>query len=267
VQHSRLSPVGALLVVLAILCGCATAPSYPPLPPAPVHPNGQVLWGIVHGKCVPDQTDHASPAPCALVSLDGGEAHGFAVLKDRSGVAQHLVMPTAQIPGIEDPRVRGPGATNYFAQAWNARRFTDARLGAPLPREQMSVAVNSIYGRSQDLLHLHVDCLDAGVLSALRADAPRIGRGWSRVTLAGHHYLARRLEGDTLAANPFDLLAGGVPSAAKEMGGWTLVLVGATFDGRPGFYLLADRANPAAGDYGSGEELQDHECKGHAAAG
>ena len=41
-----------------------------------------------------------------------------------------------------------------------------------------------------------------------------------------------------------------------------LVVVGATFiNGPPGFILLEDHVNPEAGDYASGEELQDHDCK------
>jgi CDP-diacylglycerol pyrophosphatase len=45
------------------------------------------------------------------------------------------------------------------------------------------------------------------------------------------------------------------------MGAHTLVLVGATFaPDQPGFFLLDDRADPAASDRGSGESLQDHDC-------
>ena len=45
------------------------------------------------------------------------------------------------------------------------------------------------------------------------------------------------------------------------MGMYTLVLVGETFaDGSIGFVLLDDRADPAAGDRASGEDLQDHSC-------
>jgi len=43
------------------------------------------------------------------------------------------------------------------------------------------------------------------------------------------------------------------------MGLETLIAVGATFAGRPGFVLLADHAELAAG--GHGEDLQDHDCK------
>ena len=71
-----------------------------------------------------------------------------------------------------------------------------------------------------------------------------------------------RVTGPTLFGhNPFKLLAWGVPGARADMGQHTLVVVGMVFGGRvPGFILLDDRADPAHGDWGSGEELQDHGC-------
>jgi CDP-diacylglycerol pyrophosphatase len=82
--------------------------------------------------------------------------------------------------------------------------------------------------------------------------------------MAGHPFRILRIDGDSLGgADPFRLLADAMPGAREAMGAWTLVLVGeTTADGRPGFYLLAARADPARGEYGSGEELQDHACKG-----
>ncbi len=259
--------LGLALAVLA-LCACATPVGGPPLPPPPVHANGQALWRIISTQCLPGEIEHHNPAPCALVDLTGGAAHGFVVLKDRGGVAQHLLMPTDKITGIEDPKILEPGAANGFARAWEARRFVEARLGRALPREDVSVAVNSIYGRSQDQLHLHVDCIYAGVRDALKAEAPVIGLRWSApIAIAGHAYRIRRIDGADLGAtNPFRLLADTLPGAAAAMGGWTLVLAGETApDGRPGFYLLAERADPARGEDASGERLQDHACKGRAA--
>jgi CDP-diacylglycerol pyrophosphatase len=66
--------------------------------------------------------------------------------------------------------------------------------------------------------------------------------------------------GDELIANPFLLLADGVPGARAAMGKHTLVVVGATFAGAPGFVILDDQADPATDDRASGEELQDHNC-------
>jgi CDP-diacylglycerol pyrophosphatase len=258
-----LKPIRAVrslpLLAAALLLGCVS--TLPSLPPPPIHPDGQTLWRIVSEQCAPNQRQHGDPAPCALVSSAGG----YAVLKDRDGVAQYLVLPTDKITGIEDAKLLAADAPNYFAAAWAARSFVQARLGGAPPRDEMGVAVNSIYGRSQDQLHLHVDCLAPGVSEALRADAPRIGRQWSSraFSIGGHAYLIRRIEGDSLAGiDPFHLLAQQIPGAAKTMGAWTLVLAGASFrDGRPGFYLLAERADPGGGEPASGEVLQDHDCK------
>jgi hypothetical protein len=63
--------------------------------------------------------------------------------------------------------------------------------------------------------------------------------------------LADALDG----ANPFTLLADGVPGARMAMGEQTLVVVGAEFAGRyPGFIILTDQVNLANGDNASGEE-------------
>lgn len=253
----------ALIALSFLLAACeARSPAAPGLPPPPPHPNGQVLWHIVHGQCAPDEAKTGRPDPCIAVSLAGG----YAVLKDKHGAEQYLVMPTTDITGIEDARLLAPSAPNYFADAWRAKPFVDHLIGKTMPRQDMAVSVNSPYGRSQDLLHLHVDCLTPQSLAALTADAPRITGRWSRTPfiLDGHPYYAMRLMGETPAANPFDLLADGIRGARAGMGAWTLVLAGAEFDGRPGFILLANRADPLHGDFASGEELQDHDCRiGH----
>ena len=256
-------PKSAVALLLALFAAACTGPPTPGLPAPPPHPNGQVLWHIVHDQCVPDEQQNGRPAPCMEVSLAQGVDRGYAVLKDRDGAEQYLVMPTIEVTGIEDARLLAQGGPNYFADAWRAQTYVDARIGKTMPRQDMAVSVNSPYGRSQDLLHLHVDCLTRRSVAALTADLPRIGPRWSHAPFAfeGHPYYAIRLDGDTPAADPFRALADGMPGAAKDMAAWTLVLAGATFDGgKPGFVLLAGRADPARGDFASGEELQDHEC-------
>jgi CDP-diacylglycerol pyrophosphatase len=256
--------LGAIVALAALLAGCvAQIPDRGLVPPPPVHKNGLALWVIISTLCVPGQVQRHDPSPCTLVSLDGGQARGWVLLKDRAGASQYLLMPTARITGIEDPKLLAPDVTNIFARAWDERGLVSAKLGRPLPRDETSVAVNSIYGRSQDQLHLHIDCLDAGVQAELKALGRQIGPQWSktRIRLGKHAYWAQRLEGEELSADPFRLLADGMPGARGEMGAWTLVLVGETgADGRPGFYLLANRADPAHGEDASGEVLQDHDC-------
>jgi CDP-diacylglycerol pyrophosphatase len=221
------------------------------------------LWKIVHGRCVPNEEQHGNPAPCTLVDLRGGEAHGYVLLKDIRGKTQYLAIPTARITGIEDPKLLAPAAPNYFADAWRERGYTERAAGHALPRDALSLAVNSPHARSQNQLHIHIDCLRPDVRAALREAAPAIGERWTKlpVPLAGHRYWARRVLGRDLdGRNPFKLLAAQLPGARAAMGEQTLAVVGAEFGGRPGFILLDDRLDLAVGDHAGGEELQDHAC-------
>ena len=226
-----------------------------------------VLWKIINDKCVPDEQKNGEPEPCLLVDLSAGTDKGYVVLKDIEGATQFLVMPTAKITGIESADILAPDATNYLAMAWLMTPHVEAVLHRALPRDGLSLAVNSIDGRSQNQLHIHVDCLDAGVREVLRQHAADIGDQWAPlpVMLKGHQYQAMRVAGAWLSdKNPFRLLADGVPGAAADMAHQALAIAGATLpDGRPGFILLAGHVDLVAGNRGNAEELQDHTCQGY----
>lgn len=243
-----------VLLVVAALLGAT--------PPARADALG--LWRIVHDQCVAHFIASHDPAPCQAVRIDGGQGHGYAVLKDLIGATQFLLIPTRRLTGIEDPGLLAPGAANYFADAWREIGVVGARAHADLPREDLSLAINAVTGRSQDQLHIHMDCVRADVRDALRRLASGIGASWAPLgeAIGGRRYLAMRLDGTGLdAANPFRLLAAGGPGAAGEMGRHTLVVVGMVFaGGTPGFVLLDDRSDPLRGDFGNGESLQDHDC-------
>ena len=82
-----------------------------------------------------------------------------------------------------------------------------------------------------------------------------------RTPLRGRRYRAMRIEGADLSADPFKLLAKTDPTARADMGRETLVAIGARFNGKPGFYLLSDRATLVPLDRASGEDLLDHTCQ------
>lgn len=243
----------ALLVAVAFL-GAAGA----------VRADRLGLWHIVHDQCVGHFTASHDPAPCQTVRIDASADSGYAVLKDLEGATQFLLIPTRRLTGIEDPALLAPGAENYFADAWREIGLIAVRAHAELPRDALSLAINAVTGRSQDQLHIHMDCVRADVRDALRRLAGGIGTSWAPLgeAVGGHRYLAMRLDGEGLdPANPFRLLADGVPGAAGEMGRHTLVVVGMIFGGgAPGFVLLDDRSDPLRGDFGNGENLQDHAC-------
>jgi CDP-diacylglycerol pyrophosphatase len=238
-----------LLALLALLALAGTARADP-----------DALWKITDQKCVPNEREHGQPAPCAKVDLE----RGYVILKDIVGDTQYLLMPTAKITGIEDPAVLLPGAANYFADAWNERHYTVEAAKGDLPRDDLSLAINSIYGRTQNQLHIHIDCIAPAVHDALQKNIAALGTKWAPFPepLAGHHYRALLVSGDGLdGTDPFTLVADGVPGARAAMGKETLLVVGATLPGgAPGFVILGDQADLAAADHGSSEELQDHSC-------
>lgn len=213
------------------------------------------LWKIVDGLCVFDQTTLKSPAPCAEVDLRDGVENGWAVLKDLVGRTQFLLIPTRRVTGMEDPLVGSAAIPNYWAPAWAARSYVETAAGTKLARETISLAINGAGARSQNQLHIHVDCARADVAQELRARAGEIGAAWSDFTMFGRSYRARRIEGEALAPDPFRLLAQDEASAPLKEN--SMAAFGAAFEGQPGFVLVAQKAPGGAAHL---EDLQDHGC-------
>ena len=234
---------------LALLAGFRTA--------GQAHADRDTLWQIVHQQCVPDQLANRDPAPCAEVDLTDGPDRGYAVFKDMAGPRQYLVIPTGRVSGMDDPALLRADAPNYFSAAWRAKAFTEARAGGVLPRDWISLAVNPAAARSQDQLHIHIDCLRADVHDAVLSSALGIGPSWAPlpVPLAGRSYDAIAVDPPALdATNLFALAAAGSPDPRLV----TVILVGAGSDSQPGFFLLRHRIDPAGGDFNGAESLQDH---------
>lgn len=212
---------------------------------------------IVQQQCIPDWLKAHDPAPCISVSMRGSgpTSRGFALLADQKGGAHFLLIPTQSITGIESPALRAPGALNFFDAAWKARAVLDTVVGRPVAREITGLAVNSIWARSQDQLHIHIGCLRPFVYEALHADADRIGATWSPLTLRGFRYQAIRINGQNLdSTNPFKLLADRLQGAKDAMGQFTLFVAGMDFKDGSGFVALAGRYAPGT------ETLLDSSC-------
>jgi CDP-diacylglycerol pyrophosphatase len=240
----------AVLAIAALAQSCS---------PARADPNA--LWRIVHDECVPHIEAGLGPKPCERVDLAGGVAEGVAILKDLVGLSQMLAIPTRRITGIEDPQMLAHDAPPVFADAWGAKDLVEARLGRALPREAVGLAINSKWARSQDQLHVHVDCVAVPVAKALAEYASALDGQWRAMTvpLQGRVYFARRVDSaDLRDVAPLKLLADGLEGARAQMGAYSLAAIGATFDGRPGFVLLADQFSLEGG--GHAEDLQDHDC-------
>lgn len=231
------------------------------LPVAPAAADPNTLGNIVDKKCVPDQQANGKPAPCAMVDT----AKGYAILKDLVGASQFLLIASGPVSGIESPTLEAPGAPSYFEDAWQARHFMADALKRDVPRDVVGLAINSVGGRSQNRLHIHIDCIRADVLQQLKADAGSIEAGkWSELPggLAGHPYRAMRVDAADLSGlNPFELVSESLPPGDAKMDDQTIVIAATALpQGGEGFYLLTDHAGATPGDRASGEELQDHDC-------
>lgn len=219
--------------------------------------NPNALWNIISQKCLPNQQSNGKPAPCAQVD----EQQGFVVLKDMNGPLQYLLMPTARITGMESPALLEPATPNFFSQAWAARHYMAEKYGKPIDDSNVSLAINSQYGRSQNQLHIHISCLLPEVKNRLIKDGAAMGYGWQELPdkLLGHTYLARKVTPAELnQRGAFRILAEGVPEADKKMGHFGMAMV--SLQGGD-FLLLASERDLLKLNNASTEEIQDHDCK------
>jgi len=223
----------------------------------PANKNSDALWHIVSEQCVPNQQQHEHPTPCAQVDDNAG----FVVLKDREGPLQYLLMPSHKITGIESPLLLDEATPNFFELAWQARHFMSETYGSPIADNDIAVAINSKYGRSQNQLHIHISCLRPDIKQQLQTLANQVSAQWQAlpVSLIGHDYLARRISATELhQQGAFRLLASGVADASSEMENYGLAMVAL-----PGgdFMLLATKRHLLGFSNASAEELQDHQCQ------
>lgn len=255
---------GLSLLGIALACTALSACALSPKPAQKPTHDRNVLWRLVHESCVPAARRHIyPPAPCIEVSPPGAETSGYAVFKDRAGRYQYLVLPLARIVGIESPLLL-QDTPHYLADAWTARMYVEAALHKTLPREAMSLVVNSLHDRSQDQLHIHVDCIRPDVHDALQRLLPGITDRWQPLgeplPPLGGRYQARWASGSTLSINAFKSLAASLPHG-DFMALHSLAVVGArSMSGEPGFILLSSRYEPAQAYRGDAEKLQDQAC-------
>jgi CDP-diacylglycerol pyrophosphatase len=243
------------LLIISNLVACQTPNS---------NKRSDKLWSIINDSCVPNYNTTNNPSPCAEVKYYGTKDLGHVVLKDRVGPLQFLLMPLTKITGIESIELLDPDVPNYFYQAWMARSFMVNKFESSIPEEEISLAINSKLGRSQNQLHIHISCIRTDVKNMVHKNINFFDNVWRAVPggILGHNYFAIRIKGNELSKlNPFKVLASDFVNAKENMNEFGMALLPIkksenTFD----FILLADRADISNLDYGSVEEIQDHHC-------
>lgn len=240
--------------------GCLVTLAVAALPATAAEPgSGSVrdrLREITQTECVPHWLKARDPAPCLTVKLTRARPmRGFCVLPDRKGGAHLLLIPLEPVSGIESEDAWDARGPNYFEEAWEARDEVAKLAGHPIPPEDIGLAINSMYTRSQDQLHIHMACVRPSVHEQLMEAAPEIGKDWSPIVIRSTRYEALRLMGKDLGAtNPLTLLAQRLPGARQSMGAYTMLVAGMRFKEGPGFVVLAAKFAPGS------ELLLDSTC-------
>lgn len=229
---------------------------------SPQTADRNALWRKVHDICaVKAKEGIFPPSPCIEMHAGYG---GYAIFKDQHGLYQYLLIPSSRISGIESPKLLQSDAPNYFALAWNARRYVERAIGAKQPRDAMSLVLNSREGRSQDQLHIHVDCIREDVHNTIVQQLPHLSDRWAWLSEglppSRHRYMARRLDTESLSIDPLKDLNRALPSG-DHLSAHSLVVVGVSDPTTgPGFVLLSGRVDEAHADHGNADDLQDTAC-------
>jgi CDP-diacylglycerol pyrophosphatase len=211
--------------------------------PLPVKADSSALWFFVK-VC---RAEAKPTAPCMY-----HDAHEkFEIIKDisRWKTTAYLLTPTDRVHGIESPLIFTEPVAEFWHFGWlEAVRY----LGRP--PEQIGLAINSVVGRSQNQLHIHLSCAKPSVVAALAH--VHVTEQWAPLAhLAGETYNVRRTNSLSGADSPFRLVAQ-LPGARGDMRDRTIAVIG-TPGGRS-FYVLADAAHGT--DPGSAEDLLDETC-------
>lgn len=219
-----------------------------------LHSNSDALWQIVSRQCVPHQQQQHRPTPCQQVNL----SQGYALLKDKVGIAQYLLIPTDQVSGIESEKLLAPTTPNYFSLAWSLMPQLSQHLEKPIPSTLLSLAINSKWGRTQNQLHIHMSCLRDDIRQRLAEKQATLTDKWQPLSLLNHSYWVRTLSLEQLNARSlfqrvFTELPDIDPSSGREG-----IAVTVLADGR--LVVLVLRTDWVKGVLGSAEELQDHQC-------
>ncbi|ACL58364.1 CDP-diacylglycerol diphosphatase [Methylobacterium nodulans] len=224
---------------------------------AATEPTRNLLW-VTLQTCILTKRMTGRALPCLAVDLGDKDRPGTAVLRAPGQATHVVVMPTERVVGLEDPQLQQRPGTAYWQAALAARHYVTEALGGRLTAYDVGLAVNSIGGRSQDQLHIHLDCVQPSVQAALQHYASTIGSTWAAMPIAlqGSRFFALRVGADQMRdLNPFAAL-GHLPGRRTELRDTSLAMISVSGEsGTRDFVLLAYR-DPEA----HAEKLLDHAC-------
>jgi CDP-diacylglycerol pyrophosphatase len=230
---------------------------------ATAEPTRDILW-VALQTCILAKKTVGQTFPCLAVDLGNQDQPGTGVLRAPGQPTHTVIMPTDHIVGLEAPELQHARGAIYLQEALAARHYVVDALGGRLAIEDVGLAVNAAGGRSQDHLHIHLDCVKPDVRLALRHYAAGIGESWAPMPIAlqGSRFFALWVPTDEIKNfNPFAALSR-LPERETNLYETSFAVISAPAgDARPGFFVLAYRSPQA-----HAEMLLDHRCSAVAKA-
>lgn len=213
------------------------------------------LWQIINGRCVTRFNHTNDTAPCAKVD----QKQGYALYKAMKGSAHYLLLPLQPISGIESEQLFSRSAADYLALAWHERQIIAKAFGSPMSDNVLAVTINSVIGRSQNQLHVHLSCLHSDIRARLQQwSLTAADNSWQPVRLRHHDYLARVLSTQQMEQeNLLKRIAREIPNFRHHSGEYGVALTRLQ-DGR--MVLLVVRQALLKMNFAHPEELQDSQC-------
>ncbi|SDD87608.1 CDP-diacylglycerol pyrophosphatase [Cupriavidus sp. YR651] len=218
------------------------------------------LWKNVQARCLtPPAPTHAD---CVVVDRQ----QGFVLYKDAIGASHYLIIPDQPVTGVDDARIWGDAVQpNQWAFGWDARGAVARAVGKPLPDTLPGLAINSKASRSQDQLHIHLDCISEAARDFLSGGSGTIDTRWRDLRFRGRPVRAILIPATqpTLAVNPFDVVRQGqdAPVTAGMADRGVFMAYVRQPGGVSGFVVVDDPVDKAAGSTGHASDFLDRGCK------
>jgi CDP-diacylglycerol pyrophosphatase len=160
------------------------------------------LWQHVQERCL--ITEQARHADCAVVDRE----RGLVLYKDAIGPSHYLVIPDHKVTGVDDPALWEGETQNQWAFGWEVRDIVGKAIGKRVPDSLVGLAVNSRASRSQDQLHIHLDCISEAARAFIADNAGKAREGWAAFRFQGKPVRAMLIPSsdNTLRFNAFDVV-------------------------------------------------------------
>jgi CDP-diacylglycerol pyrophosphatase len=178
----------------------------------------------------------------------------YVIIKDNNPKkpVAYLLMPSIKVTGIEDPQISKAPVVAFWEYAW---KQSQTYLKPPA---KAALAINSVHGRDQNQLHIHISCVQPEVKKAL--DGATIGVFPAKpvaLQLPPHNNTYEVVKVTSLDGkqSPF-LVIQEDPRAKAHMGSQSIAVVGTAKANE--YFVLNTYYH--GGNPGTAEELLDQTC-------